>query len=94
MKILLAVVLFIILKLVHAADSPYRIETLLTQKDVIWGFDFLKTNSVLFTERSGKIFIFELSSKKMTEVSGVPKVYAEGQGGMLDLRVHPKNNFI
>ncbi len=94
MKIFLAVILFIILKLAQAAGNPYDMETLLNQRDVIWGFDFLTSDTLLFTERGGKIYSYELTTKSLTEVKGTPKVYSEGQGGMLDLRVHQRNGYI
>ena len=69
-------------------------EVLLKQDDVIWGFDFLKDGRIIFTERGGKIFVFDPKTKKATLVKGTPAVHAVGQGGMLDIRVHPKNDFI
>jgi len=69
-------------------------EVLLKQNDVIWGFDFLKDGRIIFTERGGKIFVFNPKTKKASLVSGTPAVHAVGQGGMLDIRVHPKNDYI
>ncbi len=76
--------------------ANYKHEILLEQKsrEVIWGFDFLDPSSVLFTERGGKLYHFDLTTKTTHEIAGIPRVYAEGQGGALDLRVHPKNGFI
>lgn len=72
-------------------------ENIIQREDVIWGFDFLPEGKIIFTERSGKMFVHDPASKKSVEVSGVPKVYAVGQGGLLDVRVHKdfaKNNRI
>jgi aldose sugar dehydrogenase len=77
-----------------AQDTKYHVETFVSKNDVIWGFDFLKDKRVLFSERSGKLFIFDPATKKTTEVTGVPEVYAVGQGGLLDVRVHPSNGYI
>ena len=88
-----ALILALLLSLPVIAKT-YETETFVTHNDVIWGFDFQKDGSVLFTERNGKIFSFNPKTKKTTEISGVPKVYAVGQGGLLDIRVHPKNGYI
>lgn len=65
----------------------FKLETLSEQGDVVWGFDFLSPNEMIFTERSGKLKLLNLSTKKVTEISGVPAVHARGQGGLLDVRV-------
>ena len=52
-----------------------------------WGMDFLNQNSVLVTERTGKIFKINIQTGESSEISGVPKVVSNGQGGLLDLIV-------
>ena len=61
------------------------------QNDVIWGFDFLPDGKIIFTEREGKVKTYDPVSKKVTEILGGPKVWANGQGGMLDIRVKGKD---
>ena len=70
-----------------AWSAPAK-EVLISRDDVIWGFDFLPNGNIIFTERSGKLLVFETKTKKITEVANVPKVNAVGQGGLLDVRVH------
>jgi glucose/arabinose dehydrogenase len=60
------------------------------EKDVIWGFDFLDSDRILFTEREGRFLIYNLITKKLTEVTVDLDVWVKGQGGLLDVRVHPK----
>lgn len=76
---------------VTAYAQKFQYEVLTQRKDVIWGFDFLPDNRIIFTERSGTLGIFNPASKMVTLVSGAPEVWAKGQGGLLDIRVHPKN---
>jgi glucose/arabinose dehydrogenase len=71
-----------------------KTEVITTQSDVIWGFDFLSDGKVIFTERSGKMAILDPKTKKVQVLSGTPKVHGVGQGGLLDVRVHPKNGYI
>ncbi len=66
----------------------FRVEILLDRDDVIWGFDFIPNDQVIFTERSGKMLIYSLKDSTVTDLSGVPQVFARGQGGLLDIRLH------
>lgn len=52
-----------------------------------WGMAFLPDGSMLITEKSGNMIRFQNGTK--TEVSGVPPVYNRGQGGLLDIELHP-----
>lgn len=56
---------------------------------IVWGFDWLKRNKIIFTIRDGKIGILNLKTKKYRFIKNIPTIYASGQGGMLDVRVHP-----
>ncbi len=81
-------------KVYSSEGQKFTYENLLEERGVIWGFDFINQDKIIFTEREGKIGILDLKSKKVSEVSGAPKVYAVGQGGLLDIRVHPTNGKI
>lgn len=52
-----------------------------------WGMAFLPDGSMLITEKSGSIIHYQNGTK--TQVSGVPPVYNRGQGGLLDIALHP-----
>ncbi len=54
-----------------------------------WGLDFLPDGRAIVTERPGRIRL--LTDGKLSEpLSGVPKVAARGQGGLLDIAVSPE----
>lgn len=53
-----------------------------------WGIEILPNNDLLVTDKSGKVY--RVSNGKTTEISGAPKVLYEGQGGLLDITLHPK----
>lgn len=63
------------------------ISTVLTGYEIIWGFDFLPNGDMLFTEKRGKLYRY--SNGTATELTGFPAVRSSGQGGLLDIRVHP-----
>ncbi len=69
----------------------YSDEKLFEGSEVIWGFDFISPDELLFSERSGKLKLLNLKTLKSHEVSGVPKVYSEDQGGLLDVLYDQKD---
>ena len=74
----------------------YRLETVVEGLDVPWGIDFLPNNEMLITERDGAFYRFD-NTGKLIKIEGAPKVLARGQGGLLDVRLHPAfedNNLI
>lgn len=78
-------------KVYESEGQKFTVETLTQQEDVIWGFDFLSPKEIIFTERKGALKRFHLDSKKIENISGLPKVEAIGQGGLLDVRVLPQD---
>ena len=60
--------------------------------NIPWGFTFLPDNSMLITEKNGELIHFKNGRKNV--VTGLPKIKVQGQGGLLDVELHPdyKNN--
>lgn len=65
-------------------------ETLLRQLDHPWSMAFLPANTgMLITERSGTLNFWKPGSDKPAVIGGTPKVWANGQGGLLDVALAP-----
>lgn len=82
-------------KTYESEGQKFTVQTIFEGKDVIWGFEFLdlkQNDEMVFTERSGKLKYLNLKTMKAHEISGVPKVWAEGQGGLLDVYLDHKTN--
>lgn len=62
-------------------------KVILTGYEIIWGMDFLPNGDLVFGEKQGKLYIKK--GETITEISGFPAVLTTGQGGLLDIRVHP-----
>jgi len=76
-------------------ELNYEMELVFENDGIIWGLEFLNDNSILATLKSGSIIHFKDGVKK--ELKGVPEIYLRGQGGLLDIAIHPnfeKNKFI
>jgi aldose sugar dehydrogenase len=71
------------------AQESFNFEVIERFGDVVWGFDFVNANEVLLTLRSGELIHYNIKTKIRTKVTGVPQVQAQGQGGLLDIRVAP-----
>lgn len=56
---------------------------------VPWGMAFLPNGNILITERQGAVRIVENGRLRDAPLSGAPEVVAQGQGGMLDITLHP-----
>jgi len=53
--------------------------------DEPWGLAFLPDGAALVTERDGRLTLLEGEQRR--DISGLPEVVAEGQGGLLDVLV-------
>lgn len=54
-----------------------------------WGMAFLPDGRMLVTERPGRLRIVAMDGRISPPLTGVPSVYARGQGGLLDVTLHP-----
>jgi glucose/arabinose dehydrogenase len=54
-----------------------------------WGMAFLPDGRLLVSERPGRLRLIGRDGKLSAPLQGVPKVFASGQGGMLDVQLGP-----
>jgi len=54
-----------------------------------WAIEALPNGDLLITERSGILYLLRNNSTSLTKITGLPKIDANGQGGLLDLELHP-----
>jgi len=55
-----------------------------------WSMAFLPDGSILVTERPGRLRIVRNSVLDPNPIAGVPRVQAQGLGGLMDLALHPR----
>ena len=70
-----------------AADHDFKLVTLANGLLHPWSLAFLPDGGLLVTERDGALWL--LRDGERTRVEGIPEVAAVGQGGLLDLALHP-----
>ncbi len=82
---------------VKSEKATFRLETVAEGVTTPWGLDFLPGGRILVTEKGGKLRIIEKGQLAAEPVTGIPAVIDKGQGGLLDVGVHPayaKNGWI
>ena len=67
----------------------YRVDTVADGLSYPWAIEFMPDGRLLVTEKSGSLRIVSPDGKVSAPVAGVPEVVARGQGGLLDVAVHP-----
>lgn len=68
----------------HSGGSV-KIEPVLGNLYAPWAVAFLPDGAILVTERDGVLIHFKAGKRR--NVKGLPRVYAKGQGGLLDIAV-------
>jgi glucose/arabinose dehydrogenase len=54
-----------------------------------WGLAFLPDGAILITERPGRLRVLRDGRLQPEPLAGIPTVAARGQGGLLDVALHP-----
>jgi glucose/arabinose dehydrogenase len=74
----------------ESVKGVVRVETVAKGLEHPWGLAFLPDGRMLVTERPGRLRIVDQKGGVSKPLGGVPKVFAEGQGGLLDVALDPK----
>ncbi len=74
---------------VMSEAGPVAIHELADGLDHPWGMTFLPDGRLLVTERAGNLRILGTDNVLSEPVKGTPNVFAQGQGGLLDVALDP-----
>lgn len=75
-----------------AEDPTLEIDQVLidgTRMSQPWGMCFITSDELLFTEKDGRLYRYVISTDTKTQITGTPAVAVVGQGGLLDVALHP-----
>ncbi len=67
----------------------YRVVEVVDGLEQPWSMAFLPGGDMLVTERPGRLRLVRDGALVAEPVGGVPAVFAQGQGGLLDVELHP-----
>lgn len=68
-------------------ETTFTAELIIPDMDIPWGMEFLPDGGMLITEKAGQIILFKDGEK--TSLQNVPPIYYRGQGGLMDIKLHP-----
>ncbi len=73
---------------VKSTAGPINVETV-AELESPWGFTFLPDGEILVTQKGGELVKVTKDGKVSEPIEGVPEVWANGQGGLLDVALDP-----
>ncbi len=74
---------------IKSEEHTLRIVKIVSGLEHPWGHAFLPDNRIIITERPGRLRIVENGQLNLEPVAGLPAIVARGQGGLLDVALHP-----
>ncbi len=76
---------------VHQSEHhSFRVVTVVDGLQNPWGMQWLPNGDILVTERPGRIRIVRDGELLESQVEGLPEILIGGQGGLLDIALHPE----
>lgn len=81
----------------QSAEDKYQVDTVATGLEMPWASALLPNGDLLVTERVGKLRLVHNGVLDPQEIMGLPEIMYKGQGGLLDINLHPdykKNGWI
>jgi aldose sugar dehydrogenase len=75
--------------LAQSGKQEFKSETVVSGLENLWGMVFLPNGDMLVTERPGRLRVVKNGVLQDAPVSGTPVVHSKGQGGLLDIALHP-----
>ena len=76
-------------RIIESEVQKFTLDTVVTGLNVPWGMAFLPDGDILISERSGTLHIYS-GGQLSGPVEGLPAIMAIGQGGLLDIALHPE----
>ena len=98
-------VIFILRQLIDDWDASihntekvsFQVQTYIDGFDIPWGMVFLPNQNLIVSDRNGSLWLVDYKEKSKNQIRGVPNVRYKGQGGLLDVEIHPdfiNNNYL
>ena len=74
----------------NTEEVSFQVQTFIDGFEIPWGMAFMPDERLLVTDRIGDVWIVEKDGTNKVKVIGeIPNVRSKGQGGMLDVEIHP-----
>lgn len=77
-------------RVLQTQAGPVKVGVVTDRLEHPWGLAFLPGGRMLVTERPGRLRLVSSEGRLSAPIAGVPRVLAEGQGGLLDVALDPE----
>jgi aldose sugar dehydrogenase len=80
-----------------SGEITFRVETVVANVEVPWAIAWSPDGRMLFTERAGRVRVFENGKLRSQPLFTVPDVEPTGESGLMDISLHPQfasNHFL
>ena len=74
----------------HSREADFRVVTVVEGLETPWSMTWLPNGDMLVTERPGRLRLVRDGVLQSSSIPGIPEVRAQGQGGLLDVALHPE----
>jgi glucose/arabinose dehydrogenase len=74
---------------IQSEEHAFRVVTLVRGLEQPWSLAFLPDGRMLVTEKAGRLRIVKDGKLDAQSVAGLPEVTVHGQGGLMDVALHP-----
>ena len=87
-----ALLTLLVLTICSADEGTFRAKTLVSGLEHPWAMAFLPDGRILVTERAGRLRVIKNEQLNPQAIAGLPEIAAIGQGGLLDIVLHPDHD--
>jgi len=94
--IFILIIALIILLFNSKKNQDLELETIVKNLDTVWAIDFLPSGEMIFTERPGRVNIYDFKNEKNTMIAEIP-IAEISESGLAGIAVDPdfnENSFI
>ena len=74
----------------QSSQSSFRVETVIPNLEVVWSIVWAPDGRMLFTERPGRVRVFENGKLRPEPLFVVPDVEPRGESGLMSIALHPQ----
>jgi aldose sugar dehydrogenase len=78
-------------------QSSFKVETVIPNLEVVWSIVWAPDGRMIFTERPGRVRVFENGKLRPAPLFTVPDVEPRGESGLMSVALHPQfasNHFL
>ena len=74
----------------QSSKSSFKVETVIPNLEVVWSIVWTPDGRMLFTERPGRVRVFENGKLRQQPLFVVPDVEPRGESGLMSIALHPQ----